>query len=682
MSPSKINTKLSKKIITLDIETFIYNNLHIPYCISLFFKEGKLSRSKSFISNPISFDLNGEIENNKLFDDLFKYLFTSQFHEHIIYIHNSSSFDMIFLLKKMIPYVINVKPIIKDNKFINLEVYYEINKKTYKIIFRDSYLLLPSSLSKLSKAFNNDNIKGIFPYNFISLNNLLYEGIVPDYIYFDQDKVTLEEYLTYKNDFINKNKHWNLSPLRGDETIKYCEQDCKSLFEVIINFQLEIFNEFSIDITKTPTLPSLAFKIFRTHYLKINQVPIINKVLFKTFSQAYYGGHVDMYIPKGPLHDSISLNNKSDFKNLILNKLIYHYDINSLYPTGMKYLNFPTGNITYFIPRSNDSLNLINDELELGIYRVKINCPKDLMHPIIPIKINNACVYPIGSWQGWYQSDELNNAKKFGYTFEIFEGYLFESNPIFKDYIERLYEMKVNSKSNSPKYIISKMLMNSLYGRFAMNPNLLSHEIVDKINNNKSYEDVVELQPGKYLVSYFDDNQTDNLKINIAIGLTVTSYARIIMSKFKNNFKLTGNLYYTDTDSAFIDKMLQPIYIGKELGLMKLEHTLVSFIALAPKVYGGILEDGSSFTKVKGLKNKIPFTELNKMLHINNKNLHFTQEKWYRKLIDGSIEVKQIPYILTPTENKRQLIYENNYLIKTAAIELNNGIIIKSSNNQ
>jgi len=41
------------------------------------------------------------------------------------------------------------------------------------------------------------------------------------------------------------------------------------------------------------------------------------------------------------------------------------------------------------------------------------------------------------------------------------------------------------------------------------------------------------------------------------------------MSQFKNNNNF--NLYYNDTDSAYIDKQLDSKLIGKELGLMKLE---------------------------------------------------------------------------------------------------------------
>ncbi len=74
------------------------------------------------------------------------------------------------------------------------------------------------------------------------------------------DKLSLEDYLNYKQSFIEHNQSWNLL----NETKKYCELDCKALFEIINSFQSEIFELFKIDINKTPTLPSLAFKIFRT----------------------------------------------------------------------------------------------------------------------------------------------------------------------------------------------------------------------------------------------------------------------------------------------------------------------------------------------------------------------------------------------------------------------------------
>lgn len=270
------------------------------------------------------------------------------------------------------------------------------------------------------------------------------------------------------------------------------------------------------------------------------------------------------------------------------------------------------------------------------------------------------------------------NAEKYGYKYEILEGYLFEGEYIFKEYIDKLYEIKVNSKPNTPHYIISKLLMNSLYGRFAMDPHLLNHQIVSEIDNSQPYEDIIELSDSKYLITYYNEKDNQSMNINIAIGLSVTAYARIIMSIFKNNPELTGKVYYTDTDSLFCENELPDNYVGKELGKMKLEHTLTSFVALGPKVYGGVELEGSSFTKVKGLKNKITFEQLELLLNKNNiNNQPFTQEKWYKSLMDGTIEIKQVPYLLRPTDNKRQLIYKDNYLIGTSSIELKDGDRIK-----
>ena len=67
-------------------------------------------------------------------------------------------------------------------------------------------------------------------------------------------------------------------------------------------------------------------------------------------------------------------------------------------------------------------------------------------------------------------SEEINNAIKYGYKFKIIRGYLFESANIFKEYMPqsgglRPYEIKQSKSKDDPMYLISKLLLNSLYGR-------------------------------------------------------------------------------------------------------------------------------------------------------------------------------------------------------------------------
>lgn len=104
---------------------------------------------------------------------------------------------MIYLANS--PNVSKINPVIKDDKFINLEVFYKapkgIDSKTvYKLSFRvhvvPSLLLLPSSLRKLSKRFKISNPKGIYPYKFINKDNLDYVGNVPSYSFFFSKKVS------------------------------------------------------------------------------------------------------------------------------------------------------------------------------------------------------------------------------------------------------------------------------------------------------------------------------------------------------------------------------------------------------------------------------------------------------------------------------------------------------------
>ena len=72
------------------------------------------------------------------------------------------------------------------------------------------------------------------------------------------DKITEDQYNAYrKNKFI-----FDLEV----ETKYYCELDCIILYKVIEIFSKYIFNLFKLDIFKYPTLPSLAFAIFRSNF--------------------------------------------------------------------------------------------------------------------------------------------------------------------------------------------------------------------------------------------------------------------------------------------------------------------------------------------------------------------------------------------------------------------------------
>ena len=156
--------------------------------------------------------------------------------------------------------------------------------------------------------------------------------------------------------------------------------------------------------------------------------------------------------------------------------------------------------------------------------------------------------------------------------------------------------------------------------------------------NSDDIEEIIKLGE-KYLVKYRlkdKDQQTmlyGNLEthnVSIAIASAITAYARIHMSQFKNNPNF--NLYYSDTDSIYIDKRLSENMISNTiLGKMKLEHIINNAIFLAPKVYYLETEDGKVIYKAKGLKHEVELTIENfENLLFMDSLLEKYQSKWLK----------------------------------------------------
>jgi hypothetical protein len=104
------------------------------------------------------------------------------------------------------------------------------------------------------------------------------------------------------------------------------------------------------------------------------------------------------------------------------------------------------------------------------------------------------------------------------------------------------------------------------------------------------------------------DGHKETHNVSIAIASAITAYARIHMSQFKNNSNF--NLYYSDTDSIYIDSPLpKELVNSKILGKMKLENIINKAIFLAPKVYYLETDDNKVIYKVKGLSHEIELTK-------------------------------------------------------------------------
>ncbi len=462
--------------------------------------------------------------------------------------------------------------------------------------------------------------------------------------------------------FFYFNKYKKKQIKKKEEAEKYCLLDCISLFQVLIKFSILIWDKFKLNIQDYPTLPSLAFAIFRSQYLKAFSIYQISGKIDKDIRSGYTGGSTDMFIPKPPIGVNIHV-----------------YDVNSLYPFVMKEFKYPIGNPTYFEGDINKT-----ESNPFGFFYCNIQAPSNLLHPILQLHHKTEggvrTISPLGSFSGWFFSEELYNAQRFGYSFEILRDYLFESDYIFKDYVEDLYSLRLQYPKSDPMNYTAKLLLNSLYGRFGMDDNFNKIKIINKKTltnlekNDINFEYIKQLN-SKYLVSYnkpkelkhdLDSNKETH---NINIAIAVTAYARIHMSQFKNN-PLLPNLYYTDTDSAYFDGPLPDSMVDpKRLGALKLEGIYDKGIFLAPKVYS-LKNSTEEIIKIKGLSkssikdNSITIDSLELLLNKDYK-LAYNQNKWFKHIGEGNINIMEQVYTLQVTGNKRELIYENNILVKT-----------------
>jgi hypothetical protein len=654
--PAKPLTKNNKDrnlqtyFVTMDIETLLVNNKHIPYLLTAF-------NGTDYVT---SFGNNQSELFSQFINGLFNFNFLNRSTKLIVYAHNLSGFDGIFLLKQLLPFG-KVEPLIHNGKLISIKL--KTSSGLYKgktIIFKDSMLLLPLSLRLLCNAFNISIPKGYFPFK---LTNIFYTGVLPKFYYWTGISVNIYESILKDH----KNKIWSFK----DESIKYCKLDCKCLHEILTQFNELIFNNFQINIHKTLTLPSLAMRIYKTHYMPKNTIYQLVGIVEQAIRESYSGGAVDVYIPHNRTNSFFD-------KVKALFQRIFIYDVNALYPYVMANHPMPIGLPTYF----EGDIRKIDPEA-YGFFYCKISSPY-LQHPLIQRRIKTKNGYRtiagLGSWYGWICSSELDNAMKYGYTFNIISGYQFKTGDIFSSYINKMYNLRLEYPKSHPMNLIAKLLMNSLYGKFGMKLESTKVDIFNTaIKSDRNLLDTLMKVAGETIkdfikidkvniivvrdsISIFSSESNDDLyhgqDVNIAIASAITAGARVCMSYFKNNPLF--RLFYSDTDSAVIDRPLPDHMVGGALGQLKLEYIADKAVFLAPKVYGLVTEDGKEIIKVKGLTpdsaSTLDINDLTNLLVAGSSN-NISQVKWYKNVIEGHITKKEIAYTLKVTSNKREAIY-------------------------
>jgi len=648
LTKSPKEDKHNINIITFDIETYKDSTGNfIPYACG--FYDGK----NKFLYYLTEFKSHDDMISQCLQD-----MIKPKYHNYTVYAHNLGNFDISFILKILINKykVTNLLP--RNNSLISFNVTCNIKNKKIKIKFADSICLLPASLAELGNSFNVETVKGVFPYNFVKENNLNYIGALPDIKYFDQpDNFIFHYQLMIK--WCQNN--WSLK----DETLNYLSKDLISLYQILKKMDEIIFSNYRINITSHVTISSLAIRILRSNFLNSSNIlPKSKGELEQAIRSSYYGGRCEVFRPFG--------------------YYLRAYDFNSLYPYAMLQ-DMPIGQPTF---------SLIKDLSKIfGFVKVKVTTPDNLYIPILPCRVENEgsykLIFPLGCWTGWYFSEEVKLAVKYGYKIEVLESYIFDRGKgIFEDYVKHMSSIKDSSAGAMRE--IHKLLMNTPYGRMGMRNDrdiikLVSKEEFQMLELKYNITYFFEIDYNKVIVKYgkfvdkikCEQSETDyeaemlkTLDSDIvnnspAIASAIASWSRILM------YPRIKYSYYTDTDSIFIDYDLNPSLIGKKIGLLKQEYggLIKKGIFPSPKLY--ILDT------IKGLKSKskgisggiltlLDYIDLYKGGFIEVKDI-----RWKRYLGIDTISLTQINYTISGDYDKRKKLYSKGRWINTSPLIVN-----------
>lgn len=367
-------------------------------------------------------------------------------------------------------------------------IFYRKGKNVNKVIFQDSLKLIPLSVDAIAKSFKMEISKLEIDYN---SHNYLPIG----------------------------------SPLSKEEE-EYIKHDVQIVAKAVEYF-------YSQGLTKM-TIGSCALEEYKK---------LIEKRHFKR------------YFPTPKYHEDVKQSYRGGFTYLnpkfaskeVKNGIVL--DVNSLYPSVMYDSDLPFGTPIFF------KGEYIKDEI-YPLYTQMIRCQFEIKKGKIPtIQIKHG--YDFVSNEYLESSNGLEvtlclNSVDLELFFEHYEvynieyisGWKFKSTKgLFTSYIDKWSGNKIKAKEegNHGLYLISKLFLNSLYGKFGTDTKVVSKipylgddDVIHFKNSEVEYKDGIYVAMASFITSY-------------ARRKTITS-AQKVMDNY-NNGKSKIQFVYADTDS-------------------------------------------------------------------------------------------------------------------------------------
>lgn len=428
------------------------------------------------------------------------------------------------------------------------------------------------------------------------------------------------------------------------ELMIYCKRDVEILKKFIVSY-LNFLLDNRLGSFK-PTLASQALTAFRTSFLK-EDLYIHNHVGATYLERdSYYGGRSEAF--------RLGYIGEGDY---------YYLDVNSMYPHAMIDYDLPNRLYGYSENSSVKELKTLSNRFYLiadvtiftnsNMYPLRLehskksynflHNPEGLPYP----KTNSKrLIFPVGRFRTTLHHVELLEALKEKAIIKVHRIAWYDKVSPFKDYINFFYtaKNKYGNEGNLTYRTISKLFLNSLYGKFGQlqpyrecigmsNSGLYDRETGYSETLESFYQEVT--WEG---LTYLEYKKGETAFSNPALAGAITANARIALYNF---ILLAGkeNVYYCDTDSLMTNKQGYENlrgYIDKDkIGYLKLEHRARRLVIRAIKDYRL-----DSVRRFKGLPSTAKKQEPNLWEYINFQGFISWLNEGLKGLMKGKVSYK------------------------------------------
>lgn len=295
--------------------------------------------------------------------------------------------------------------------------------------------------------------------------------------------------------------------------------------------------------------------------------------------QAYYGGLVFL-TSTAPQTDCVQL------------------DVNSMYPSMMRAHGVPCGIYGYVQHRYDGP----------AYYHALAHVPDDMPFTFVPHRTKTGVTWPTGTFDTFITSVEMETAEKHGVTFEVIDGYLFDHLEYpFAAFVDKCEGIRREHKGTALE-AATKLLQNSLYGKFGANSMTKRYELSAVPLEDAGYTPVIDTNTGEMQEGLYEkDEPMQASYIHPEWAAWITAHARCYLAE--TVYRLNPRtVWYGDTDSVICserDFRRVGILLGGAYGAFKVERRYSYFRAGGPKNYIGLVRDTPEYVqKHKGIPRK------------------------------------------------------------------------------